>query len=166
VTIRRVELQIARVLGIEFALMGADGKGSYAQHEDKTSMFATNLQTTLNEMGWFATQQLGRRLVARNGLDPDTCCPRLVAEPISTEAVETACRSLALITQAGLAPDDPAENVLRGRLRLPPAPERMAEVMAPRAPVAEPDDGDPTGADGTEEAPEEEAPIDGEEPSE
>jgi len=152
IAIRRVELQIARVLGIEFALMGADSSGSYAMHDDKTSTFETNIQTTLNELGWFATMQLGRRLVARNGLDPDTCAPRLVAEPISTDAVETACRSLALITQAGLMPDDPATDVLRGRLRLPPQPERI-EIESPRAPAAldpdpEIDDTeDPTGAE-------------------
>lgn len=162
VTIRRVEIQVARVLGIEFALMGADGKGSYAQHEDKTSMFATNLQTTLNELGWFATMQLARRLVARNGLDPDTCTPRLVAEPISTEAVLVATQSLANLSMAGLAPDDPAWDVIRGRLRLPKRPDPIPELMAPRAAVVDEDDldeDDPTGADGTEDAPTEDAAV-------
>ena len=133
--IQRELLQIARLLGIEFVMQGGDGKGSYAQHEDKTSMFATNLQTTLNELGWFATTQLGRRLVARNGLDPDTAAPTLVAEPISTEAVEIATRSLANLALAGLNPADPARNVIRKRLRLPPEPpNEVIEVRAPRAP--------------------------------
>lgn len=131
-TIRRVELQIARVLGIEFALMGADGKGSYAQHEDKTSMFATNLQTTLTELGWFATNQLARRLIARNGLDPDTCTPKLVAEPISTEAILVVTQSLANLSAAGLMPDDPALPVLYKRMRLP-FKERTGFDPAPRA---------------------------------
>lgn len=157
--IRRVELQIARVLGVEWALMGADGKGSYAQHEDKTSMFATNLQTTLTEIGWFATMQLARRLIARNGLDPDTCTPRLVAEPISTDAVLTVTQALANLAAAGLQPDDPATDVLRKRMRLPPQPERMAyEPQAPRADGVDAED--PTGADGTEDAPEQEADTD------
>lgn len=160
--IRRVELQIARVLGVEWALMGADGKGSYAQHEDKTSMFATNLQTTLTELGWFATHQLARRLIARNGLDPDTCTPRLVAEPISTDAVLTVTQALANLATAGLMPDDPATDVLRKRMRLPPQPERMA--YEPRMPEIRALSGldplDPTGADGTEEAPEQEAETD------
>lgn len=164
VTIRRVELQIARVLGIEFALMGGDGKGSYAQHEDKTSMFASNLQTTLNELGWSATMQLGRKLVARNGLDPDTACPRLIAEPISTEAVLTATQALANlnIAGAGLPQEWEGFDVVLSRLRLPPRPE--VDLRAPRVevpePVDAPDDGDPTGADGTEKTPTEAATID------
>ncbi len=161
-TMKRVELQIARVLGVEWALMGADGAGSYAQHEDKTSMFATNLQTTLTELGWFATHQLARRLIARNGLDPDTCTPRLVAEPISTDAVLTVTQALANLTTAGLMPDDPAINVLRKRMRLPPAPERMAHeaYSAPRGPQMPPPEADPTGADGSEDAPEQDAETD------
>lgn len=156
-TIRRVELQIARVLGIEWTLMGADGKGSYSQHEDKTSMFATNLQTTLTEMGWAATMQLARRLVAANGLDPDKACPRLVAEPISTEAIETVTRSLANIALAGMPPNDPARNVLRKRMRLPPEPENpydlgRASRLVPLAGDGAPPPGeaevDPTAADG------------------
>lgn len=167
-TIRRVELQIARVLGIEFALMGADGAGSYAQHVDKTSMFASNLQTTLTELGWAATHQLARRLVARNGLDPDTACPRLVAEPISTEAIETVTRSLANLAAAALRPDDPAIDVLRKRMRLPPAPDGAADLMLPRAPLPDYDEpatdtdaeSAPAEPDAPDDTPEMEAEID------
>lgn len=137
VTIRRVELQIARVLGVEWALMGADGKGSYAQHEDKTSMFATNLQTTLTELGWFATMQLARRLIVANGLDPDTCTPKLIAEPVSTDAVETVTRALANLSLAGapLPPNYDGFNVILDRMRLPGLPDNAGELMAPRLPV-------------------------------
>lgn len=119
-TIQRVGLEIARMLGIEFALVGGgDSAGSYGMHEDKTSMFATNLQTTLTEISHFAGQQLVRRLIALNGLDPDTCTPTLVAEPISTEAIETVTRALANLSLANLALNDPARPVLRKRMRLP-----------------------------------------------
>jgi hypothetical protein len=164
-TIRRVELQIARVLGIEFAMMGADGAGSYAQHGDKTDLFISNAETALDDIGWWATMQLARRLVAANGLDPDTACPRIVPEPISMEAIEVVTRALANLSLAGLAPDDAAIPVLRKRMRLPDPPERSEEMMAPRlkppaddltdptqagtVKPAEPGE-DPTGADQTE----------------
>ncbi|MBA3421662.1 MAG: hypothetical protein H0U12_07185 [Thermoleophilaceae bacterium] len=128
VVIGRLQFEIARVLGVEFALVGSEG-GSYSLHEDKTSMFATNLQVTLAEMGNFATSQLARKLVKYNGLDPETCTPRCVAEPISTDAIETVTRALANLSVAGLAPDDPARNVIRKRLRLPPEPEMTPEMM-------------------------------------
>jgi len=143
-TIQRIGLEIARVLGIEFAMVGGgDSAGSYGMHEDKTSMFSTSLQTTVTEIGHFATSQLVRRLIALNGLDPDTCAPTLVAEPISTDAIESVTQALANIAKAGMQPNDPAIPVLRKRMRLP-APEVVDEslLMLPRgrgkAPATEP----------------------------
>ena len=134
--IGRIELQIARVLGIEFAMVGGGATaGSYGMHEDKTSMFASNLQTTLAEVGSFATRQLARRLIRLNGLDPDTACPTLVAEPISTDAILTVTQALAQLSMAGLRPDDPARNVIRERLRLPDEPDAAPGAMMPRLPV-------------------------------
>lgn len=128
--IGRIQLEIARVLGIEFVMMGGgESGGSRAMHGDKTQFFATNLQTILTEVAAFATNDLARSLVALNGLDPDTACPTLVAEPISTEAVETTCQSLASLAQAGLQHDDEAINVIRDRMHLPPAPEPDPEMM-------------------------------------
>jgi len=128
--ITRLQLEIARVLGIEFAMVGGgDTAGTYGMHENKTSIFATNLQNTLTEIAAFATNDLARPLVALNGLDPETCTPKLVAQPISTDAVEMVCRSLAALAQAGLAPDDPAIPVIRKQLRLPP-PNELSAAMA------------------------------------
>lgn len=137
-TIKRVELQIARVLGIEFALMGSDG-GAYAQHADKTSMFGACVQTTLDELSHFATNQLARRLIARNGLDPETCTPKCVADPISTDDIEKATAAFANIYKAPTHPEDQARNVFRQRLRVPPEPEGFMDLPAPRR-AAEPDD--------------------------
>lgn len=128
--IGRIQLEIARVMGIEFAMVGGlDSAGSYGMHADKTGMFATNLQTTLTEIAAFATNDLARPLVMLNGFDPDTCTPRLVADPISTDAITTVCQALSMLAQAGLRPDDRAINVIRDRLRLPPAPEPTPDQM-------------------------------------
>ncbi len=131
--IGRVQLEISRVLGIEFAMVGGnDSAGSHGMHTDKTDVFAQNLQTTLTEVADFATNDLARVLVGLNGLDPETCTPRLVAEPISTEAIESVCRALATLAQAALQPDDPAIPVIRARMHLPvplePSPEMMGVI--------------------------------------
>lgn len=120
--IGRLQLEIARVLGIEFVMMGGSKSGSLAMHADKTSIFATSLQATLTEIAASATNDLARPLVALNGLDPETCTPTLVAEPISTDAVEATCQALLYLAQAGLAPDDEAIGVIRDRLHLPAPP--------------------------------------------
>ena len=151
-SIGRIQLEIARVLGIEWALMG-DGEGARAVHEDKTGMFAALLQATIDEIAAFATNDLARVLVARNGLDPETATPRLVADPISIDSIVEVSRMLVNLQLAGLQRNDPARNAMRKRGRLPPEPEPTAAElgMLPRneAPVDDVVDGDevgPTGA--------------------
>lgn len=128
VLIKRKQSEIARLLGIEFAMMGQAG-GSYSMHEDKTSMFATFLQNTLTTIAACATRDLARVLVALNGLDPDTCTPKLVAEPISTDAIETTCRALSYLGQAGLPQDWEGMDVILKRMHLPPLPEMTPAMM-------------------------------------
>jgi len=128
--IGRVQLEIARVLGIEHAMVGGnDSAGSFGMHQSKLDAHALMLQTTLTEIAGFATNDLARVLVALNGLDPETCTPILVAEPISTDAVAETCRALSLLATAALQPDDPALPVLRKRMRLPAPPEPDAAMM-------------------------------------
>lgn len=140
--ITRVRFEIACALGIEWVLLGSGDNGSFALSADKTSMFASTLQTTLSELAYSATNQLARRLVVANGLDPDTCTPKLVAEPISTDAIETCTRALANLALAGLPPNDPARNVIRSRLRLPPEPDYAYDLVRPSR--LQPAPGDPS----------------------
>ncbi|HEU4727672.1 MAG TPA: hypothetical protein VFT22_07280 [Kofleriaceae bacterium] len=129
VAIRRKQLEIARVLGIEFALLGGSDAGSWALSADKTSLFATSLQATLSELAAFATRDLARPLIGLNGLDPDLHTPTLIAQPISTEAVADTCKALQALASAALTPDDPAIDVIRERLHLPPAPKPTVGVL-------------------------------------
>jgi hypothetical protein len=154
-TIDRIQTEIARVLGIEFSLMGGGG-GSRAMHTDKTSMLSQALQTTLLEIGAFATNDLARPLVALNGLDPDTCTPTLVAEPIAVGDITAVCQALASLATAALSPDDPAIPVLRDRMSLPAPLPPSIEVMGGMPPAGEdpvPADGPPDPAKGEQDVP-------------
>lgn len=127
--IKRLEFQIARVFGTEFTLVGAEG-GSYSMHEDKTSMFGTLLHTALIKIAMFATTQLARRLIALNGLDPNTCTPRLFAEPISTEKIEIVAKALKDLNDAAV--DDETRAVMHKRMGLPrPKPVKSGSVSKP-----------------------------------
>ena len=148
------------MLGVEFVFVGGgDTAGTYGMHESKVGVFAKALQTGVDRIANRATQQLLRPLVAANGLDPDDACPTLVAERISIGAVLEAAQMLALMSQAGLHPKDPARNILREREGLPPEPEDLieADLMLPRAPAPP----DPTTAQAPEETPPEPAPQEG-----
>lgn len=127
--IGRLQLEIARVFGIEFVMMGAGASGSKAMHADKTSMLAASLNAALTEIATSATRDLARPLVALNGLDPDTCTPTLEAEPIDSRDVTAACQQLLYLSQAGLAEGDPAVNVVRAWIGVPDAPELAPEQM-------------------------------------
>lgn len=141
------DLNIARMLGVEFVFVGGgDSSGSYGMHESKVGLFAAALKTTNADVAIAARDQLCRRLIAANGLDPDTATPSLIPSPVTVGSVLEAAQALALI--AGLHPKDPARNVLREREDLPPEPEEIvqADLMAPRAQVMAPPPGSPGGA--------------------
>lgn len=145
--IGRLTRDVARIMCAEWLLLGGeDAGGAYSMHEDKTAMFGLLVNSANQDIADDAGRDLAARIVALNGLDPETCTPTLIVEPVATTAVESACRSLMMLTQAGLHPKDEAINVLRGRMELPDAPEiDDADWMLPRGAVVVPDS-DPTEA--------------------
>lgn len=155
VVIDRINREIARALGMEFIMMGGDGKGSNAQHQDKTSMFASVLEATLRELAWFTVHDLVYPLLELNGIDPEEFCPQVMPDPIATERIEVTVDALSKLAAAGavLMPDDPAINQIRRRLSLAEQPELPPELLGtlanPRAPLVpeDPDDDDSVDVD-------------------
>ena len=134
--IARLDREIARVMMAEFLLLGdSASSGNRALSQSKTDMFGMSINGANRRIGADATRDLSTTLTVRNGGDPETDTPILVPEPAATADVEAVCRSLLALSQAGLAPDDPARNVVRSRMDLPDEPERdPALLLAPRAP--------------------------------
>jgi len=130
------DLHVARILGVEFVFVGGgDTAGTYGMHESKVELFASTLQSDLDALATAADQQLVRRLIAANGLDPDTAAPTLVPSPIVAADVEKQARVLGLINLAGLPPNHPAKIAMFERLKLPWADEDESDLMAPRRPM-------------------------------
>ncbi len=103
-------LDVARMLGVEFVFIGGgDTSGTQALHESKTSVFAQSLQAGAARVAQCADQQLVRRLVRANGLDPDVAAPYLTPAAISAKDVEKVARALGLLNMAGLSPNHPAK---------------------------------------------------------
>lgn len=126
------ELNVARMLGVEFAFSGGgDSTGSFGMHESKTDLFASSLQTGLGELGACADDQLVRPLVIANGLDPDLAAPSLVAAPIYGKDVEKIARTMGLIAMAGLPPNHPAKIAMFKAMEMPWQDEG-APLMVPR----------------------------------
>lgn len=137
------DLHVARILGVEFAFVGGgDTAGTYGMHESKVDLFAATLQAGADRLAECATQQLVRRLIAANGLDPDVAAPTLVPSPIVAEDVEKTARVLGLIQLAGLPANHPAKIELYSRAKLPWVDEDEGDLMAPRRPAPEDDPDD------------------------
>lgn len=133
--IMRIVHDIARVMCAEWLLLGGeDSGGAYSMHEDKTAMFGLLVNAVNDDIADDARRDIATRLVALNGLDPETCTPRLVPEPVASGAVKDACLALQALAAAALAPNDKAINVLRARMNLPPAPEVLPELMGAMPP--------------------------------
>ncbi|MDQ1446798.1 MAG: hypothetical protein QOI20_3262 [Acidimicrobiaceae bacterium] len=131
-----INREMLRVMGAEWLFMG-DGEGARSVHEDKTAMFGLILNGDLDDFGDCATRDVARPITLLNGGDPDTDTPTIKAEPIPTQSIEAAARTLLLLAQAGapLQPGDEAPNIVRGRADLPPQPELSVlerDAMLPR----------------------------------
>jgi hypothetical protein len=131
VVIERINLEIARTLGMEFIMLGGDGTGSLALSKDKTSMFASVLEATLHELAWGTVHDLVYPLLKMNGMDPEAVCPQVMPDPIATERIETTVDALAKLAQAGavLMPDDPAIDQIRRRLHLAEQPALPPDII-------------------------------------
>lgn len=136
VAIMRLDRELARVMCAEWLMLGdSTSGGNRALSQSKTDMFGLSINAANRDIGADGTRDLCTRLTVANGGDPDTDTPKLVAEPVATSDVEAVCRSLLALSQAALAPDDEARNVIRARMDLPPEPERDPSLlMIPRPP--------------------------------
>jgi hypothetical protein len=129
-TLTDYELDIARIVGVEFVFVGGgDTAGTYGMHESKVSLLGAQLGSDTAMVAAQGTE-LGRRLVERQGLDPDVAAPTVVASPIATEDILKAAQTLVQVGLAGLAPNHPAKKAFFERLGLPWEDE--AEPVMPR----------------------------------
>jgi hypothetical protein len=105
------------------------------------------------EVGLFAYvagEQLARRIVRANGLDPDVATPTLVPSPIMRTDVIKAVQAIAQLGMAGLPPNHPARKAVFEGVDLPWEDEEQGLMLprgglgdrgdlgAPRAPTDEP----------------------------
>lgn len=139
--IERKNREIARALGFEHIMLGGDGKGSNAQHTDKTANVREMMNATLATMAWQLDQDLIVPIFEMNGWDvqqrpslqPDALQLRSVQEVV--DALEGMARSGAVIM-----PNDEVVNQIRDMLHLVRAPKITPEMMGmlQRSPGNEP----------------------------
>lgn len=146
--IRDFDLDVARMLGVEFVMVGGgDTAGTFGMHESKISMLGATLSAESWMLARAAEDQLCRRLIAANGLDPDTATPYLVPSPIAVDDVLRATQALVQLNAANLKRNHPAKRTIYDRLHLPWEDEEAPNLALPGfgMPMPMPGGDDPMG---------------------
>lgn len=128
--IKRVNLEIARVFGIEAILLG-DGSGSFALARDKTSQFSMVVDSTLMELRESIRRDLIEVLFRLNGW-PLEAMPKIGVQTAQYQKIEEITTAIRDMASAGalLEPNDPIINFVRGHLGAPPIDISRMDVDA------------------------------------
>jgi hypothetical protein len=129
--VRRYQQDIARSVLADFIMLGADGKGSYALSDNKTSLFYRAIETILWDAAAVINRHLMPRLWAINGLPFETM-PSIVPGRLAGVDLDKLGEFVGKIAAAGapLFPDDELEDRLREEADLPPKSEEARELQA------------------------------------
>lgn len=128
--IRRVNLELARILGIEGLLVGDTGAGSLAMARDKSQTFALTCDSAQRDIVRQTQKDVVQVVCDLNGIPPELY-PKPGAEPLSQREISEITTALKDMAQAGavLPPNDPAVNTIRRTLGLPEAEETPEPQM-------------------------------------
>lgn len=118
--IDRLNMEMARVLGVEQLLLGSTGAGSYALSKDKTGAFFLLVDGAVTEIKAAVNNDLLKTLWALNGFPKETM-PRMETEAtrfVDAESIAASLRDLAL-AGAPTDPDDPVVDKIRDLMGVP-----------------------------------------------
>ena len=115
--IQRLNLEIARVLGVEGLLLGGSKQGSFALSKDKSQSFFLIVEATLKDLRDSLQKDLVDRLWLVNGYPPEMK-PKINNGNVRYQDAETVATTLADMARAGamLDPEDPVIQDVRRML--------------------------------------------------
>lgn len=129
----RIQTEIARVLGIEHLMLGADSAGSYAMAKDKSANMYLMANSVLRDIRLQAQHDLLTPLWTLNGWDEDLM-PRLKTEDVTPKDVTQISQTLLQMAQAGspIPPgDEETVNFVRDLLGAPHVDMQDVQSMYP-----------------------------------
>lgn len=125
--------QLARIIGVENLLLGADGKGSLALSKTNAESMYLVINSTVQDMAEAYDRDGIGPIMDLNGI-PDKLRPTLDAEDVAFKDVVEISTTLMNMATAGavLQPDDPAINELRGLMGISDQKEMTTQMIAQR----------------------------------
>ncbi|MEJ7831326.1 MAG: hypothetical protein WKF79_00290 [Nocardioides sp.] len=127
--VRRMNQELARILGVEHLLLGDDGGGSLALARSKVGTFYLTVTSTLLDLLEIYDRDLLAPWSELNGV-PEELRPQMGVNEISDRDIEQVLEALAKLAQAGapMMADDPAVGEIYDLLGLTRPPERVDEM--------------------------------------
>lgn len=121
--IQRTNMEMARLLGIEHMLLGADGVGSLALAKDKSDNFALTVDSTLREIRETFQRDFLGPIWELNGW-PEELKPKLQTEQITNRDINRISEALVALAEIGvvLSRQDKATNEYLALIGLSPLP--------------------------------------------
>ncbi len=148
--LQRLTYEMARIIGVESILTGAQGAGSMALAAEQSNNLYTVVNSTVADMAEGFNRDIIAPIWKLNGF-PDELRPTLKCEDVAFKDVEQIAAMLRDMAAAGavLTPDDPAINDMRDLAGISRVPDDMAqrqideaaELRAATQPID--DDGNP-----------------------
>lgn len=127
--VKRLNHELAMIMGTEHLLLGADGAGSLALARSKVGTFYLTVTSTLLDLLEIYDRDLLAPWSELNNV-PDELRPEMGVNEISDRDIEQVLDSLSKLATAGapLMPDDPAVGEIYDLLGLTRPPERVDEM--------------------------------------
>lgn len=124
IAIMREIKMMALVFGVEGLLIGMESTGAYALAKDKTTQLMLVIESLLGQIRTAFDRDIVTPIWALNGW-PEQYKPRMKTDPLQRKDVADVMGVLEGLARAGapLQPGDPAVDVARHSVDLPPAPE-------------------------------------------
>lgn len=127
--VNRMNQELARLLGVEHLLLGADGSGSLALARSKVGTFYLTVTSTLLDLCEIYDRDVLTPIADLNGW-PEELRPQMGVNEISDRDIDQVLQSLKDLATAGapVMPDDPAVGEIYDLLGLTRPPERMDDM--------------------------------------
>jgi hypothetical protein len=137
--ITRVNMEMARLLGVENILLGESGNGSHALSQDKSLNFGLVVDSTVRELREVVKRDLVTPLFYMNGWDMQHM-PTITTDAIQHRDIAAITAALRDLAQAGatILPDDAVVNEVRDLMGLShaiqPLDSEYEELILPKEP--------------------------------
>lgn len=129
--IKRMQTDMAMIMGTEVMMVGRDGQGARALSEDKSRNLYLNGNAILADMAEAVDRDLTDVIWKMNGFPPEMK-PKAVFEDVAFKNAKEMAQALNDMASAGavLAPDDPAFDDIRAIMGLPKTKPIDGEMLA------------------------------------